>query len=245
MTDMNNDFLFYKRYTDIFLDATPRLEDFFKKIEPKVEIKENYSSMLLKIYQIYMIDVFPSCNVLVETQNFFSFSILCRSILDITVQLMWILDLKSPEKKQEAIELFLNFDGVGEYTNKKGEKKPTHQWQDLIIKERFDYDKIIKRLKLDCENKHMKSTFDYLSKIVHWNPKIINKLVGLQAGHLTFGPEKLNMFFIASSEFIRCSLSFIIIFIEHFYPNNADIYLKGATEIQNDFVTSLKKIKPD
>lgn len=241
-SNKESDILFYKKYADLFLEISNELLGIFDNLYPKVEIKESFSVMLLRIYQIYMLDVFPGCQALVINQQFFSFSIMCRSILDITTQLMFILDLKSSSERQKAVEVFLSFSGVGKYTGKNNEEKTTYQWQDLIIKDRFDYDKNIKRLGLDCEGKNFKSTFDYLSKIIHWNPKIINKLVGLQDGYVAFGPEKLNMFLVSSSEFIKCAASFIIIFSEHFYPEKYADCSNLAIEVQKRFFSSLKRL---
>lgn len=241
MIDKKESFLFYKKYTDVFLETTEKIVNVFNTFTPTVKITENFSNVLLKIYQCYM-DVFSSCTILVEKQNFFSFSILCRSVLDVTVQLMWILDIKSPEERQKAIEFFLNFNGVGEYTDKNGTKKKTHRWQDIIIQKHFDYDQVIKRLGLDSENKHLTSTFDYLSKVIHWNPKIINELVGFTEGHLVFGSEQLKMFFIASSEFISCSIRFIIIFSEHFYSDRHKECSEKALKIQKDFFMCYRKL---
>ena len=234
---------FNKKYTDVFLKATDELVCIFEKINPKVQIKENFSNVLLKIYQCYMIDVFPGSNVLVKNQNFFSFSILCRSVFDITIQIRWILSLVSPDR-EEAIEHFLAFKGVGQYINKKEEKITTYQWQDLVIKEKFNYRKTALSLGIDLNDFTDETTFDYLSRVLHWNPKIINDLVGVQNGHLAFGPKKLCMFFVASSQFINCLQQFIIIFVEHFYPNETCYYLEleKVHEIQKNFMDSIYDI---
>lgn len=211
-----------------FIDATNAVIEIWYKYTPqpsRITLTNEFSRILLKIYQIFMLDLMPSFQCLTLNKKFYSFSILCRSLFDISIQLEWILSLKGMEQ-DNAISEFLNFNGVG--IGKNG--KPFYDWQEEINKKStrqtaidLGVDEVTIPLSLSSYNSSglVITCFDYLSKITHWNPKLINDLVGLNAeNHLGFSVEYLRMAVLSLDTSLRC----ILVFTEHFieYCLNVD-----------------------
>jgi hypothetical protein len=110
----------------------------------KTKITDEFSIILLEIYQNFMLDVLPSCQLLVDKQNFYSFAILCRSSLDIIIQIKWILSLNN-EQRDQAISAFLNFEGIRPGKNI---RKP-YEWLSEFTK--FTTRELAVQLKIDQE----------------------------------------------------------------------------------------------
>lgn len=197
--------------------------------------------------------------MLVDHQRFISFAILTRSIYDIIIQLTWLLSLED-SKKQKAIKCFLEFEGV--YLNAKG--KHQYEWQDLIDekyslrsaaiavgidREIFNFpvnkaQSIKDGLVVELNGVEMKLTvFDYLSKIIHWNPRLLAELVGVNKDkHVGYTNEYLRMCIISLPTFISCAVIFAEIFCGHFFEdkNNQLIELqKIKTNFEKLFVELL------
>ena len=205
----------------------------------------DFSNILMKAFQIFMVELLPSMQNLINHNKFYSASILCRSALDILIQLGWILSLDE-EKKVEAINGFLSFDGIG---FKKNEKNKTYAWQETIIT-KYTSRKIAQDLGFDDEVVDIFlttgectkiTTFDYLSRIAHWNPQIVNRLVGLNStNQLVFnGSEYLKMALMASTRFVTCAITFTLFFVDHFYSENFENMRIKMDRIQEDFFNSL------
>ncbi|MFM9185155.1 hypothetical protein [Legionella pneumophila] len=229
-----------------FLAATDEIWIVFNQLPKEVKLLTDFSNILMKAFQIFMVELLPSMQNLIDHKKFYSASILCRSALDIMVQLGWILSLEN-DKQAEAINSFLNFDGIG---LKKDEKNTTFLWQETIIP-KYTSRKIVLNLGLDDEVVDTFSntgecskitTFDYLSRIAHWNPQIINGLVGFDSNnHLVFNKsEYAKMALMASTRFVTCAITFTLFFVDHFYPEKFEDIKTEVDQIQDVFFNSLQ-----
>lgn len=245
-----------------FIDATNEILSVYENFPMQFTLKENFSILLMRICDGFMLEQFSSAQLLVQHQKFFSFSILCRSTLDIIIQIVWILSLDDI-KKEKAIDCFLNFEGIYPI---KGKIK--YEWQSLIDKnyssrnaaiavgidcEIFnlpiseDLKKLIKNdLGADKKFPELKLTvFDYLSKITHWNPRMLKELVGInKEKHLGYTSEYLRMCVIALPTFISCSVIFAEIFCRHFFVDN-DNQLSRLQIIKTNFERSFADLIND
>ena len=232
-----------------FTIATNEIIDIFHEYPARGTITTEFSKILMKIYQNFMLDILPGAQLLVDQKKIYSFSIICRSALDIIIQLKWILSL--PESEQtNAIKCFLNFEGVGLKQN----GKTTKIWQEIIDPE-YSSTKIAKVIGLDTEimslpligsyieksnGKKMHelnlTTFDYLSKVVHWNPRIVNELIGYNSNlKLGYTSEYLKMAIISSGTFISCAIIFTELFIENFFNKEIEEVKNKTHKIKNKF----------
>ncbi|WP_253664856.1 hypothetical protein [Legionella micdadei] len=128
MKNRGGDF-FLTVLSNAFIEATNEILNLYYEQSPRTQITDQFSIILLEIYQNLMLDIMPSCQFLVNKQKFYSFAILCRSTLDIIIQIKWILSLKGNEQA-EAINQFLSFEGVG--TDSRGKK--FYEWQNAFTK---------------------------------------------------------------------------------------------------------------
>ncbi|MDP3561381.1 MAG: heme-binding protein [Legionellaceae bacterium] len=233
-----------------FIAATDEIWVVFNSIPKEVKLLTDFSNVLMKALQIFMIELLPSMQREIDHKKFYSASILCRSALDIMIQLGWILSLRE-EEQVEAINSFLNFDGVG--TNKNGGK--TYAWQDTVhpkytarkIGKNIGFDEEVIETMLNTGESIKITTFDYLSRIAHWNPQIINQLIGLDANnHLVFNASEYErMALIASTRFITCAITFTLFFVDHFYPQMFEDVKIKMDRIQNKFLNSLLECNKD
>jgi hypothetical protein len=234
-----------------FVKATNEILDVYEKFPLQFTLKDEFSMVLMRIYQQFMLDAFPSAPLLVHHQRFISFAILARSILDIIIQLTWILSLDDA-KKQKAIKCFLEFEGI--YLDARG--KHQYQWQGLIDKnyssrgaaiavgiDREILNFPVKKIwttkddsVVEVDDTELKLTvFDYLSKITHWNPRFLTELVGVNKNkHVGYTDEYLRMCIIALPTFISCAVMFAEIFCGHFFEDK-DNQLKRLQKIKADF----------
>lgn len=244
-----------------FIKATNEILEVYEGFPSSLTLKDDLSMVLTRIYQQFMLDAFPSAPLLVHHQRFISFAILARSILDIIIQLTWILSLDDT-KKQKAIKCFLEFEGI--YLDAKG--KHQYQWQDLIDKNyslrgaaiavgidreilNFPVNKIwsIKDdLVIEVDGTELKLTvFDYLSKITHWNPRLLTELVGVNKDkHVGYTNEYLRMCIISLPTFISCAVIFAEIFCGHVFEDK-DNQLKKLQKIKSDFDISFADLIND
>ncbi|KTC89787.1 XRE family transcriptional regulator [Fluoribacter dumoffii] len=237
-----------------FIIATNEIIDIFHTYPARVTLNTEFSMIMMKIYQNFMLDILPGAQLLIDKKKIYSFSIICRSVFDIIIQLKWILSLPENEK-DKAIERFLNFEGLGLKTN----GKVTNNWQKVIdpdytsrkIAQDIGLDREIMSLPL-AESYNIKdkkiskidlTTFDYLSKVVHWNPTIINKLIGynsdLKLGHTS---EYLRMAIISSGTFISCAIIFTELFVESFFNQETENVKNKTNQIQRKFQQFLTKL---
>ncbi|ABQ54202.1 hypothetical protein [Legionella pneumophila] len=217
---MKNERKFLDVASHAFIEATNGLLDLYHEQPAKITLTEEFSKIVLNVYQNFMLDVLPSSQCLVDKKNFFSFAILCRSSLDIIIQILWILSLEEDEKLK-AIEYFLNFEGVDVGQN----GKKIYEWQ-RVFRPTYSSKKTAMELGIDKEciilpltqhkNKELKLTvFDYLSKITHWNPRLLNDLVGCNSEkHLGNAVEHTRMAAISVETFIFCAITFTEIFLK-------------------------------
>lgn len=244
MTELNH-------ISQSFISSLDEIWNLFNQESKKVQLNTEFSSLLMNAFQIYMHELFPSMQHLIEQKKFYGAAILCRSALDIIIQIVWILNLNEGER-DTAIKNFLHFDGTG---LKKGKTKKAYIWQETIVPE-YKIREIAQELGVDSEVINIYSnagdcisitTFDYLSKIAHWNPHIINELVGLNSsGHLVFNKsEYLKLAVITSSRFLVCTVTFTLIFMEHFYPESHEDVKKRLEQTQESFLRAVKKIIED
>src|SRR5438445_10657368 len=108
-----------------------------------------------------MLDVFPSAQLLVDHGRFVSFSILCRSVLDIVIQLKWILSLDDV-KKAKAIKCFLEFQGLYLTEN----DNPQYVWQSLVD-QKYSLRKAAIAVGIDSEIINLPVTEIYRESIEH------------------------------------------------------------------------------
>lgn len=243
-----------------FINATNEILGVYEGFPSQLTLKEDFSIVLTRIYQQFMLDAFPSAQLLVNHQRFVSFAILCRSILDIIIQLTWLLSLDDA-KKAKAIKCFLEFDGI--YLTANG--KHRYAWQFLIDKKyslretaiavkidkeilNFPVNKVYREsiendLVAEVSGTQLKLTvFDYLSKITHWNPRFLAKLVGVNKDkHLGYTSEYLRICIIALPTFINCAVIFAEIFCRHFFEDK-DNQLKKLQKIKSDFEKSFANL---
>lgn len=239
-----------------FIKATNDILSIYEKFPTQFTLKEKFSIVLMRIYQGFMLEHFPSVQLLVHHQRFFSFSILCRSTLDIIIQLKWILSLEMPER-EKAINCFLEFEGI--YLTKKN--KYGYDWQCLIdpdysLRETaialgldreilsFPVNKMYRQsidndLTAEVNGIQLKLTvFDYLSKVTHWNPRLLNELVDVNKDmHLVHTSEYLRMCIISLPTFISCAVIFAEYFCGHFFED-ANNQLKVLRQIKSNFEQS-------
>jgi hypothetical protein len=89
------------------------------------------------------------------------------------------------------------------------------------------------------------TVFDYLSKVSHWNPRLLDELVGVNKDmHLGYTPEYLRMSVIALPTFISCAVIFAEIFCGHFFEDK-DNHLKKLQKIKADFEKSFADLIND
>ncbi|HAT8315144.1 TPA: hypothetical protein ACT9MM_001450 [Legionella pneumophila] len=217
---MANEREFLDIASQAFIEATNSLLELFHEQPAKITLTEEFSKIVLKVYQNFMLDVLPSSQCLVDKKKFFSFSILCRSSLDIIIQILWILNMEE-EEQGKAIEYFLNFEGVEVRQN----GKEIYEWQ-KVFNPSYTSKKTAIELNIDREciilpltqhkNKELKLTvFDYLSKITHWNPRLLNDLVGYNSEkHLGNAIEYARMAAISVETFLFCAITFTEIFMK-------------------------------
>lgn len=239
-----------KPISQAFIAATDDIWIIFNELPKEVKIKTGFSNIFMKAYQIFMIEIFPSMQREVDNGKYYSAAILCRSALDIIFQLAWILSLDE-DKKSEAIEVYLNFDGVGVKEN----RKKTYSWQELILpsyKSRtigldIGLDQEIVETVLKNGESVKITTFDYLSRITHWNPQIINNLIGINSkNHLIFhGSEYENIALMAVTKFVSCTITFTLLFVDYFYPEMLESINKKMEAINNNFFNALPKLNCD
>lgn len=239
--------------TSEFIKATNEILGVYESFPSQFTLKENFSKVLMRIYQGFMVENFPSAQLLVNSRKIFSFSILCRSTLDIIIQIAWILSLNDVER-EKAITCFLEFEGIG--LTKNG--KIIYEWQ-ALIDPRYSSRAVAIALELDKEilslsvNKiyrqsiekdllaeknadQLKLTvFDYLSKVSHWNPRFLYELVGVNKDmHLGYTPEYLRMSLIVFPTFLSCAVIFSEIFCGHFFEDK-DNHLQKLLKIKTNF----------
>lgn len=237
-----------------FVKTTNEILEVYEKFPSALTLKDEFSMVLMLINQQFMFDAFPSAPLLVDHQRFISFAILTRSILDIIIQLTWLLSLDDA-KKQKAIKCFLEFEGV--YLNAKG--KHQYEWQ-YLIDENYSLrgtaiavgiDREILSLPVskiqsvkddlvtEVNGMEIKLTvFDYLSKITHWNPRLLTELVGVnKEKHVGYTNEYLRMCIIALPTFISCAVIFAEIFCGHLFEDK-DNQLEKLQNIKADFEQS-------
>lgn len=228
--------------SNAFINATNEVLALYDEQPTRTTLTDHLSIVLLKIYQNFMLDLMPSSQMLVDKHNFYSFSILCRSSLDIIIQIKWILSLKGIEQ-ENAINIFLNFEGVG--IGKNG--KDFYEWQ-LEINTKYKTRKIALDLGIDQEcvvlplTEHSKyqelklTVFDYLSKITHWNPRLINDLVGYNSDmHLGNTIEYLKMATISSETFVYCAITFTELFMERCHGVDNETIKQKTNAIREKF----------
>jgi hypothetical protein len=228
-----------------FLDAIATVIDLWHTYSPKIASTDEFSQVLLLIYQNLMLDLIPSFQLLVPKEKFYSCSILCRSLFDITIQLQWILSMNE-EKRESAIRVFLDFDGIGKY--KTG--KVFHEWQKKIDPD-YSTRKTAITLGLDQEaiplplashenGKIDLTLFDYLSKITHWNPRTLKDLIGINSdNHLGYTLEYPKMAFIFFLVSLDCILTFTEIFIIHCFKIDRVVVKSKLSCIKENFTKSL------
>lgn len=225
-----------------FIDATNEILDLYHEQPARMTLNDEFSIILLEIYQNFMLDLMPSTQMLVDKHNFYSFSILCRSSLDIIIQIKWILSLSGVEQ-DNAIKIFLNFEGVGIGKNGKDfyewqkEINPKYSTRQIAIDLGIDQENIILPLTEHAQYQEMKLTvFDYLSKITHWNPRFINDLVGYNSDmHLGNTIQYLRMATISSETFVYCAITFTEIFMERCLSVDSKTIKKRTNAIREKF----------
>ncbi len=210
-----------------------------------------------------MIDVFPSAPLLVHNQRFISFAMLCRSTLDIVIQLTWIISLDNA-KKEKAIKCFTEFQGLYLSEN----DNPRYDWQSLVDKKynlrsasiavgidkeilNFPVNKVYRKsiengLVINVNGVELKLTvYDYLSKITHWNPRLLAEMVGVNSDkHLGYTSEYLRMCIITLPTFISCAVIFSEIFCRHFFEDE-DNHLEKLKKIKAYFEKSFADLLND
>ncbi|MBN9226612.1 MULTISPECIES: hypothetical protein [Legionella] len=217
---MTNERKFLDVASHAFIEATNELLDLYHEQPAKITLTEEFSKIVLNVYQNFMLDVLPSSQCIVDKRNFFSFAILCRSSLDIIIQILWILSLEEDEQLK-AIEYFLNFEGVDVGRNGKDFYEwqkafcPTYSSRETAMELGIDRECIILPL-TQHKSKELKLTvFDYLSKIMHWNPRLLNDLVGYNSEkHLGNAVEHTRMAAISVETFVFCAITFTEIFLK-------------------------------
>jgi hypothetical protein len=225
-----------------FIEATNEILDLYQEQPARTTLTDEFSIVLLKIYQNFMLDLMPSSQMLVDKHNFYSFSILCRSSLDIIIQIKWILSLNGVEQ-DNAIKIFLNFEGVGTGKNGKDfyewqkEINPKYSTRQIAIDLGIDQENIILPLTEHSQYQELKLTvFDYLSKITHWNPRFINDLVGYNSDmHLGDTIQYLRMATISSEAFVYCAMTFAEIFIERCLGVESETIKQKTNSIREKF----------
>ncbi|HHU0062068.1 TPA: hypothetical protein ACT9LW_003209, partial [Legionella pneumophila] len=232
--------------SDAFIAATNEILDLYHKQPARMTVTDEFSMILIKIYQNFMLDVMPSCQLLVDHHKFYSYAILCRSSLDIIIQIKWILSLEGKDQ-EEAIKAFLSFEGVS--TDHKGKK--FYEWQDEFTKKttrqiaidlNIDREAIIWPLTHNKDKELNLTVFDYLSKITHWNPRVIKDLVGYnKENHMGYTSEYFRMAILALEVFVYCATTFAEIFMVYCLKLD-DISVKDKTQnIRSEFQQTLIK----
>lgn len=233
-----------------FINATNQIISVYEKFPNNFKLQDEFSMVLMRIFQGFMWENFSSAQLLAANKKFFSFSILCRSTLDIIIQLTWILSQESP-KKERAIKLFLDFDGVCITNN--GKKKyewqysidPNYSMRKWAIEVKLDREILSWGTNLDTEknDKNLNLTVvDYLSKVSHWNPRFLHELIGVnKEKHLGYTIEYLRMCIISLNTFISCAVMFAEIFCSHFFEDKNNDLAK-LQEIRSNFVQIFEKL---
>lgn len=227
-----------------FIIALDNVASVFDVINPDVILKDGFSKILLSVYQGLMIEHFKSSQLLIFNKQFFSFGVLCRSLMDIIIQIAWV-DTLDIGRRDRAINEFSNFEGIN------FEGKIVNEWYKQID-EKFTLRKEAIRLGLDSEfikiyissnsndvenDKYISLTiFDYLSKLTHWNPMLLKRFFGLDKNnHLTSMDEHIRLAVLSTTSFFGCIVFFARTFVKHFYENKHNRELDELDKIRLDF----------
>lgn len=220
-----------------FLESTDKVAEIFENLGSQVTLNDNFSKLLMCVHPGFM-QHFRSCQILAQNKLFFSLGMICRSLFDLEITLCWICQLDA-EQKNKAIQTYFDFNGTHPET-----KKTTHEWQ-KIIKDDFSYRKVALDLKLDLllpiiEGAEPISTFDFLSKILHWNPMTMKDLTGRnRQGVVTYKPGTLSM--VTLNIALKSICGYTIFYVLNFFPDKLDNILKILTNIKNDFQSYISK----
>lgn len=155
---------------------------------------------------------------------------ICRSLFDLEITLCWINQLDT-EQKNKAIKTYIDFNGIHPEN-----KKIIREWQKIIDPE-FTYRKAALDLKIDVELPIIEgeqiSLFDFLSKILHWNPKIMKDIIGRdRQGIVTYKPGTLSMVTLHIA--LQSICAFILFYAINFFPYQQNIF-NTLTNIRSEF----------
>lgn len=145
---------------------------------------------------------------------------ICRSLFDLEIMLCWI-DQLDVDRKNKAIKTYLDFNGFHPET-----KKRIQEWQKIVDPD-FTYRKAALDLKIDItlpfiEGGEDISYFDFLSKVLHWNPQIMKDIIGRdRRGIVTYKPGTLSMVTLHTA--LKSICGFTLFYVSNFFPSQQDI----------------------
>lgn len=217
-----------------FIGSIDEILGIFESLGSKVTLHDNFSKLLMHVQPGFMQHL-RSCQILAANKLFFSLGMICRSLFDLEIMLCWI-DQLDVGQKNKAIQTYLDFNGTHPET-----KKRIQEWQ-KIVDPAFTYRKAALDLKIDAilpliEGGEDISFFDFLSKILHWNPQVMKDIIGRnRQGIVTYKPGTLSM--ITLNIALKSICGFTLFYALKFFPNQQDIYSNTSntlTDIKNRF----------
>jgi hypothetical protein len=226
--------LFQKTYDEII--------DFLSSTKESIKINDNFTQVLLPIYHTFFIDNIPAIGILMKNRYFLSVSKISRSILEITAYIKHLYqDTEREEKSKNIIEFSggiikengsINYDWFALITK--------NSIRDVLISQHLDLSNLLDfNFKTNTGEEIRLSMYDALSKISHYNPKMLKEIITVNENN--FQEYNLNIINICLWNIfaiIHAIVNMALVFYEHCHPQ--ETYSQSLLSILSDFSPNFK-----
>ncbi len=213
---------FIKQCADLFLQATGEMKAVMHNVDNNVTMRLHFDRVLLLIYPVLILEDLRAIELLIKEHIFLSASKISRSMLEICATVSWLYQLPYNEQDSYA-KSFMEFGGRG---FRFGKTSTTYTWletiteksiKEIIISQALDRKDIVDfSFTTESGNPFKLSFYDLLSKIIHYNPKALKKIVGMNdEGTQGFLPDYVSICLATVVLAIYSLTQFCVIFFEY------------------------------
>src|SRR3990167_1786207 len=209
-------------YKKIFHTKVDEIKEIIHSIPNEITLSDNFVQVLRHVYQVLIHEDLISVEILMKNDLTLAASKISRSMLEIAAISSYIFKL-DPLEREEKSKSFMNFDG-GKKRN--GKDKYEYDWlatitkssiKDIIVDQGLDLKGIIDFAFKGDDGREIKlSLYDFLSKIVHYNPKLLKVIINIdqEKRQIYYPPAYLSVCMATAIAAMNALTQFCIVFYE-------------------------------
>ena len=236
---------FIKTCTNIFLKKVDEMKAVIHTIPNNATLIDCFSQVLTTVYQSFMLEDLPAVELLIDKGLFVAASKISRSMLEIAAVTSSLFQMESSEREKQALS-FMEFNGGILKNNGKTLFNwleivyPNKSIKDIIISQGLDKNDVIDFEFATNKGGQIKlSLYDFLSKVSHYNPKILKNLLGVDENGLAYRPNYVQVCLVNLHAIMNSFMQFCIVFYSHLYQDQYQNRMQDLFTLLKEFFSKI------